>query len=69
MSKKDKKKLIHRFIEFAFVRDIDVLDYKILADRFVDEEDDEEEESLQIHIDNAFKRLNISWQIKNKFVG
>ena len=57
MNKKDKKRILYKFIDFAFTRKIDILDYKILADHVIDEDNDEkeEEEDLQIYIDKALK--------------
>ena len=34
----DKKRILYNFINFAFSRDIDILDYTILADKFLEEE-------------------------------
>ena len=63
MNKKDKKSILYSFVDFAFTRDIDVLDYKILADHFVDQEEKEEEddeEDMQVYIDRAMEKLNTS---------
>ena len=60
MNKKVKQSILDRFIEFAFTREIDILDYKILAEHFIDQDkEDEPEEDLQKHIDKALKKLNI----------
>ena len=59
MNKKDKKGVLIRFIEFAFTRDIDILDYTILAEHFLDQDEEDKEEDLQKHIDRALKKLNM----------
>ena len=38
MSRKEIKEILYGFIDFHTVREIDTLDLKILADRFIDEE-------------------------------
>ena len=38
MNRKDIKEILYGFIDFHTVREIDRLDLKILADRFIDEE-------------------------------
>ena len=39
MNKKEKKELLYGFIDFYTTRDIDKLDLRILADRYVEEGD------------------------------
>ena len=39
MDKKEKKELLYGFIDFYTTRDIDKLDLRILADRYVEEGD------------------------------
>ena len=39
MNKKEKKELLYGFIDFYTTRDIDKLDLRILADRYVEEAD------------------------------
>ena len=43
MNRKEIKEILYGFIDFHTVREIDRLDLKILADRFIDEELGEEE--------------------------
>tara|TARA_R100000008_G_C3574095_1_gene164070 strand:- start:1128 stop:1259 length:132 start_codon:yes stop_codon:yes gene_type:complete len=38
MKKEEIKEILYSFIEFYTVREIDRLDMRILADRFIDEE-------------------------------
>ena len=38
MSRKEIKEILYGFIDFHTVREIDTIDLKILADRFIDEE-------------------------------
>ena len=38
MNRKEIKEILYGFIDFYTVREIDTIDLKILADRFIDEE-------------------------------